>query len=268
MNSLLGLYRNLYSPLGTISFFVLLIFNLSQIKYKKLMLCKISKLLQKYFSKSNNTISKMLSSNTFLAIVETIIISIVQYLPISFLNFEFGELVGTGANYFGLILFIPYILLLFCFLIQIHPLKQIDLITPAFPLALTISKLACFFTGCCRGIPTNFLGLYNHNSGLIEFPVQLLEAGIAFLIFIFLMFFIKKAKIGTIFPTYLIIYSATRFFSEFLRCEPNVFLGLKTYQLLCIIGIVIGIIELILVNKFRNKINNKFKSKPLETEKQ
>ena len=262
MHSLLGYYRPYSSILGTASFFVLLIFNLSQIKYKKLMLCKISKFLQSYFSKS-----KTLSSNTFWAVIETIIISCIQYLPVSFLNFKFGELVGTGANYFGLLLFIPYILLFFCFLVHITPFKQIDLITPAFPLALIFVKLDCFFAGCCRGIQTSLLGLYNHNSGLIEFPAQLLEAGIAFSIFVFLMFWKKKSKTGTMFPTYLIVYSATRFFSEFLRCEPNVFLGLKTYQVLCVIGIVVGLIELILVNKFRNIITDTFKPQILENNK-
>ena len=245
----------LYDLLNVVSFFALLIFNLTQLKQKKLNLSKISQYLQKHFLEKSRTKKqyRIFLSDTFWAVIETIIISCVQLLPITFLNFKFGKLVGTGANYFGLAFFIPYILLLFCFLIRVNPLKQIDLIVPAFPLALTIAKIACFCAGCCRGIESSF-GLYNNSSGLIEFPVQLLESGLAFLIFIFLIFWRKKAKEGTMFPTYLIIYSATRFFSEFLRVEPNVLGGLKTYQILCIIGVTVGSVELFLILKFGDKI--------------
>ena len=183
-------------------------------------------------------------------------------MPITFLNFKFGSLVGTGVNYFGLIFFIPYILLLFCYLIKVDPLKQIDLITPAFPLALAITKIACLCAGCCRGIESS-LGLYNNSTGLVEFPIQLVEAGLALLIFIFLMAWRKKAKPGTMFPIYLVIFSGTRFFSEFLRCEPNVFWRLKIYHILCVIGAVVGVIEMILITKFGYKIKKACESKIL-----
>lgn len=255
MDSLLGSNSNLYYILGTTSTFILFIFNLSQIKYKKHFIGNLAKTFQKYFQEKNKSISKILSNNTFWAIIETLIISCIQYLPISFLNFKFGKLIGTGANYYGLLFFIPYILFFCCYLIKIPPLKQIDLITPAFPLALTVSKLACFFAGCCRGMECSF-GLYNYSTQCVEFPVQLVEAAIAFIIFIFLMFWRKKARLGTMFPTYLVVYSFSRFFSEFFRIEPNILWGLKKYHFLCITGVILGIIQLIIINKYRNKIKN------------
>ena len=91
-----------------------------------------------------------------------------------------------------------------------------------------------------------------------EFPSQLLEAALALIIFIFLMWYRKKAKEGTLFPVYVILYSATRFFSEFTRCDPDVFGILKTYHILCIIGVVIGIIELLVVLKFSDRIRPLF----------
>lgn len=256
MHTILGSYEELYDILNVISFFVLLIFNLTQLKSKKDNLSNISLIFQKKIIKNNKKSKKrkIFSSNTFWATIETIIISCVQYLPTTILNWKFGRLVGTGANYFGLLFFIPYILLGFCMLLKIDPWKQIDLITPAYPLALVISKIACFFAGCCRGIESSF-GLYNNYTGLVEFPVQLVEAGLALFIFVFLMAWRKKAKPGTMFPIYLIIFSGTRFFSEFFRCEPNVFWGLKTYHILCIIGIIVGIVEIFIVKKFGEKIS-------------
>ena len=241
----------MYDFLNNISVVILVIFNLFQVKHKKLFLSEISKLFIAETSKKNN---KDLAKNiTFCSVIETLIVSVVQFAPVLSLNIAFGKLAGTGTNYFGLCFFLPIILMVSFLLFTISPFKQLDLITPAFPLTLITIKLACFCHGCCNGIECSF-GLYNHDTELVEFPVQLVEAGLALCIFVFLMFWRKKAKEGTMFPTYLIIYSATRFFSEFLRSEPNVIWNLKTYHLFCIAGVAVGIIELFIVNKFKDKL--------------
>ena len=95
-------------------------------------------------------------------------------------------------------------------------------------------------------------GFYNPASQLKEFPAQLLEAGVAFLIFIFLLYFKNRLSKGSVFPVYLIIYSTTRFFTEFTRCEPSVFMGLKIYQILCLVGIILGVIEYFIIRTLRN----------------
>lgn len=248
----------LYDFVNIISGVFLILFNVFQFKRKKEILSGTSSYLLKIASKENDP--KFLSSKTFYAVVEALIISVIQYLPIYSMTRKFGTLVGTGANYFGFILFIPFILFLLFYLLHISPLKQMDLITPAFPLALSISKLACFFHGCCNGIESAF-GLYNHMTGKIEFPVQLVEAGLALLIFVFFMLWRKKAKEGTLFPVYLILMSGTRFFSEFLRHEPNVIWIFKTYHILCIIGFVLGLIYLFIVLKFGTRISEFFEAK-------
>ena len=190
----------------------------------------------------------------FWAAIETLIVSIVQFAPVVSLNTMFGKLIGTGTNYFGLCFFSPMFLMISFLFLGLPPLKQLDLITPAFALTLITIKLACFCQGCCRGVECSF-GLYNYEVKSIEFPIQLVEAGTALIIFIFLMFWKNRAKEGTMFPTYLIIYSATRFFSEFLRCEPDVIWKLKTYHILCIVGLTIGSIELVIAKKYKDKIN-------------
>lgn len=186
--------------------------------------------------------------------IEIYIISYFQYKIIGSLNYIMSELIGTGANYFGELLFSPVLVSIICFLLGINIFRQMDLITPAYPLALTISKIACFFAGCCRGFECSF-GMYNYKTEAIEFPSQLLEAGVAFTIFVFLMLYRKKAKEGTMFPTYLIVYSTARFFTEFTRIEENVFLGLKKYHLLCLAGIVVGFIQLYVIKNYKEKIN-------------
>ena len=241
----------MYDLLNMLSVLSILIFNLLNFKQKK----QIKSNFSEYLLNNIENISgkKTLSlENTFI-VIEIVLISAAQYAPAPFLNTKFSEIVNTNMNYFGLIFFVPFILFAVFYLISINPFKQMDLITPAFPLALIFAKLGCFCAGCCHGIEHPY-GLYNHAYNTVNFPVQLVEAGLALLLFVFLMFYRKKAKEGTLFPTYLILYSSTRFFSEFLRIEENVVWNLKAYQIICITGVIAGLIELLIVKKCKDKI--------------
>ncbi len=245
---------SMYYMVGSFGLLAVLVYNFSMFKYKLNLLSNCSLFIRKTISKRNK--KKLFAKMEFWTIVEILIITFVQYLPGSFLTLKFGNLLNTGANYFGLIFFIPFFLFLLFFIISVNPFKQMDLITPAYPLALIFAKLACFCDGCCKGFECSWgLMNYHYETGpKREFPAQLLEAGLALIIFIFLMWYRKKAKEGTLFPLYVIIYSATRFFSEFTRGEPNVFGILKTYHILCIVGVIVGIIELFVVLKFSDRI--------------
>ena len=91
------------------------------------------------------------------------------------------------------------------------------------PLLHGIWKIGCFMGGCCYGIPYNRFGSVTYPDGVkapagIElFPVQLLEAGILFLMTVF--FFIRGRKKQWKYPVleYLGCYSGVRFFVEFFR---------------------------------------------------
>ncbi len=209
-----------------------------------------------WFKKLFSKVISFLSKDYLWLILEIYIMaSYIQYYGI--FNRPFGRLVGTGANYFALLFINGAIYILYCCIVGVNPLKQMDWVTPSYPLALIFSKFACFIYGCCYGIEWEH-GLYNYRNERYEVPVQLIEILWALLIFIFMMFYKKKAKTGTLFPTYLILFSGTRFFSEFLRREKNVLGPLKTYHILCIIGVVVGIILLFVVKKYGDKINAHF----------
>lgn len=209
-----------------------------------------------WYKKVFNKVLNFLSKDYLWLILEIFIMAyFIQYYGV--FNRPFGKLVGTGANYFALLFINGAIYILYCCIVGINPLKQLDWATPSYPLALIFSKFACFAAGCCYGIEWEH-GLYSYRNEKYEFPVQLIEIFWALAIFIFMMFYKKKAKTGTLFPTYLILFSGTRFFSEFLRREKNVLGPLKTYHILCIIGVVVGIILLFVVKKYGDKINTHF----------
>lgn len=245
----------LYSLFNALAVLTVTLYNLLQYKKKRLILGGVSHSLISYFQEKETCgLGKILGNVTFWVVVETVIITAAQYYSAAFLNTPFGNIFDSGANYFGLVFFAPLLVVVFCAVLKIDALDQLDLITPAYPLGLTISKVACYFAGCCRGVEWE-KGFYNPVSQRMEFPAQLLEAGVAFLIFIVLLIFKNKFSKGTVFPAYLIIYSATRFFTEFTRCEPNVFMGLKIYQILCLVGIVVGVAEYFIVRAFRDNRN-------------
>ena len=238
-----------------ISSVALLAFNLTQIKKKRELLTGFSQaFLSHYERKHPNRIPHI---TTILAVVEIILISLFQHGLVSPLNLWVGSFFYTGANYFGLILAMPILLPAFCWLIGVNPLKQIDLITPAYPLALFFMKIGCFFFGCCSGIPCKY-GIYNIHVQQIVLPTQLIEAFIALLLFFFLLQYRKKAREGTLFPMYILLYCVIRFFSEFLRGEPAVLFNLKIYQHLCLVGIFSGIVQLIIVHTCNKRISSIF----------
>lgn len=238
----------MYEFLGVISVFSLVIYNIFQINRKNIELGKMFNRLRGFLFKKS-----LKKGLLFFAVVESIITSAFQNALVAQINVSFGDLVGTGGNYFGLLYFGPFILFLWFYIAAVNPLKYMDLITPAYALALITVKLSCFCAGCCGGIQCSW-GLYFPSKDVVMFPSQLLECGLALVIFIFLLFYKKKAKEGTLFPVFMILYSGTRFFAEFLRGEENVFWILKTYHILCIIGVVVGCIWLFIAYKFSDKI--------------
>ena len=178
----------------------------------------------------------------------------------TFMNVSFGELVGTGANYFATLLVAPVFWCVASLILVANPIKQIDVATMFAPIYLIFVTIACCCQGCCWGIEWKY-GLYNHHPHHpgTQVPVQAIEAFLALAIFIFLLVYRRKAKMGTMYPMYLILYSATRFPVEFLSAAHEKVIGsFNTYHFLCIIGVVIGILMLLFVKYFGEKFNTFF----------
>ena len=98
--------------------------------------------------------------------------------------------------------------------------------------AIGIGRLACFVGGCCYGQPTSlpwacsFPGVEG-----LRHPTQLYESAFHFTAAIAL-WELKRRHIfpGQLFKLYMICYFAFRFFTEFIRPEARLWLGLTGYQ--------------------------------------
>lgn len=102
-----------------------------------------------------------------------------------------------------------------------------DILALIIPLFHGIGRIGCFLAGCCYGIEYHGMfavrfpeNPYEPGIELVErFPVQLLESGCNFALFIFLYQYYRKGNHGTgvILGLYLMIYPAIRFLTEVLR---------------------------------------------------
>lgn len=247
-----------YTFWGLFGYYATLVSTMFYYKSKSQALGFFSKKIIFAISKKSELLSK--GAKICLVFFESFLAVRVMDSIIGLFNRSFGSFVGTGANYFGMLLTILFFWIILSMLLMVNPLKMLDISTLYVPFQLIFIKLSCFCTGCCHGIPWEY-GMYNHNEFYNpgrQVPVQLIEALWGLLIFIFLLWYRKRAKSGSLFPIYMILYSATRFFSEFFRTEENVLGPFKMYQILCMIAIVYGIFHLCFLRFYRDTINEFF----------
>ena len=170
----------------------------------------------------------------------------------------------TSANYFHNIFVLPLGLIAAAIIFKLSPMRFTDYIAPAMSLALILYKIACFCDGCCYGVPTEKFGLINRWSGRKDFPIQLVEAACAIVMFIILLIVRRKKgrKPGTLYPFFMMMYCASRFVSEFWRDDyPDVLGPLKSYHFQCIIGFVEGALLMLFALKFSDKLEAYIKAK-------
>lgn len=110
-------------------------------------------------------------------------------------NFINLGLTSYGAI-FGSLLFI----ILFCFQFKKSIKDTLFIFIPSIPLMYSIGKIGCFLAGCCYGIQYNglFKIIYKYSkeapNSVYLFPVQLIEAIVFFIIFIYLIIQHKRDR--------------------------------------------------------------------------
>ncbi len=127
-------------------------------------------------------------------------------------------------------------------------LKTLDVIIPALPCAQAVGRLGCFFSGDgCYGVPSDLPWAMAFPNGLVPteikvHPTPLYETIIYFSVFI-LLWKLRKKEIpaGFKLSQYLVIASIGRFAVEFIRLNPDFFLGLTLPQIASILSILLGI---------------------------
>lgn len=115
---------------------------------------------------------------------------------------------------------------------------------------LAVGRWGCFFSGCCRGIPTeSFLSVVFPDSAVSVYPSQLFESAACFAIALILWiterFYVlrclSRRKSGAVlWPIFLILYGAYRSAFDFLRAGDRI-LGLRVGQYSGVIAVILGV---------------------------
>lgn len=137
-----------------------------------------------------------------------------------------------------------------------------DICAIIIPLFHFFGRIGCFLVGCCYGIESKLGIMYTHS--LVEsanhvrrLPIQLIEAGFNFTLFLFLYYLYTKNKgNGKLLRLYLGIYAVGRFVFEFFRGDDyrGFLLGLSTSQVIS--ALIILYLLITLVKKTFSKSNN------------
>ena len=153
-----------------------------------------------------------------------------------------------------------------------NTLKVIDMALPSVIIAQAIGRWGNFFNSEAHGMATTLSKLKSMHipgfiikgmniDGVYYHPTFLYESILCFLGFILLLIIRrnKYTKVGTITGTYLMWYSAGRFFIEHLRTDSLMLGGFRVAQIISIILFLVGLF-LIIRNKRQGKFENLYNS--------
>lgn len=123
-------------------------------------------------------------------------------------------------------------------------------VVPVIPLIHGIGRIGCFGAGCCYGIPWDPpVGMLFSESmaaphDVYLFPVQLLEAGLNFILFAVLMVLFRRPRKLPAVGVYFVGYGIVRLICEYFRydAERGFFLGISTSQWISLLVFPLGIL--------------------------
>lgn len=182
----------------------------------------------------------------------------INQLPYIITDFKrFMDYLGGGFVFYGGLIGGAIGAIFYANVFKINAIKNIETFVIVIPFFHCVGRIGCFLAGCCYGIEYNglFKIMYTEAiaapNGINLFPVQLLEALLNFLLFLFLVWIDKWLKKPlSNFGIYLVLYGAIRFFLEFLRGDliRGIYI-LSFSQWISLLVVLIGIYIIIITTK-------------------
>ncbi|MCD6163515.1 MAG: prolipoprotein diacylglyceryl transferase [candidate division Zixibacteria bacterium] len=181
-----------------------------------------------------------------------------------------GEVGIAGLSMMGGIVLAIIAVMVFFIIKRMLPWPLLDSMAPAFFLGLGITRIGCFFNGCCFGVPTecscgvvfppdSMAGWVFPDAAI--WPTQLFSSAAGFILFgLILLLERKKTFHGFTFWLAVMLYSGWRFIIDFIRYyeDSMIFasigdINFTRNQFLCICLIIIAIIWFIYLKRKNEK---------------
>ncbi len=133
-----------------------------------------------------------------------------------------------GYSILGTILALFFVLPLYLKHVKVPVIPFFDLVAVYAPLLQAISRVGCFFAGCCHGIPTDVVWAVQYTDPLsmapqyiFMHPTQLYSAAALMSMFLFLFYYLqhKVRYTGQLVSVYLILEGTERFIIDFWRAQ-------------------------------------------------
>lgn len=128
-----------------------------------------------------------------------------------------------------------------------YSLPPNDRFAVALPFSIGIGRLACWATGCCRGLPHEGALSFVYEDGIARYPIAFYEMVFHFSAGLLLwQLYSRNILAGRLFAAYLLSYGAFRFASEYLRVTEKAFWGMSAYQWMALMMVGVGCITITL----------------------
>jgi len=126
---------------------------------------------------------------------------------------------------YGIPMFLPLFLLVYCLLRKDDFRKLSDYIAPCVYSVMTFVKVGCTFWGCCQGEPDPH-GIWNEFLGYRTFPVQLYDAMSSAVIVVLCLLLIAKIHdkyAGYVYPIGGMLFALSKGFWESFRVHESIY---------------------------------------------
>ncbi len=138
-----------------------------------------------------------------------------------------GEVGIAGLSMMGGVVLSIISAMVYFIVKRVNPWSVVDAMIPSFFLGIAITRIGCFFNGCCFGVPTDtFCGVVFPSESMAGWifpdtaiwPTQLFSAIAGFIMLAAILFLDrKKTYYGFTFWISLIFYGSWRFVIDFIR---------------------------------------------------
>lgn len=140
-----------------------------------------------------------------------------------------------GVSFYGSVFLIPLLMPLVGLLFRLRPGQTMDLCGPCVAIMIGCMRFGCFLTGCCGGWTVCF-GNY-----CFAWPTQMMDSiGDFAILTVLLQMEGKPLQNGRLYPMFMMLYSAMRFFLEFLRDTPKNWLSMSNGQWFAVVAMAVG----------------------------